>query len=128
MEVDFCCNDPNNGLFTGKVSDFNIDLPCGEPLELSGPECRITVLVNRIKIGQKSFLFRNYREWVGNWCWNAATLEDEAVWRLVSYLRDVKKWTCQCGPTGLFDLINENRGEPLSREKWNDALKAGSPE
>jgi len=48
----------------------------------------------------------NYREWFGNWCWDAAWIAGVDAVGIANYLARLKYWHCEYAPTEFFDKFN----------------------
>ena len=101
VAVDFACNDPDNGLFAGKVWQAQID---GNDVERVNVVA-FTELPGEIRIHRKKFVVSDCKEWVGNWCWNRYWMTVREANRLASHLRD-NGWSCTCGEDRFFDFMN----------------------
>lgn len=99
VPVDLLCNDPRNGLFTGRVEALNV----GPNMSLQstrfewGP--RLRYLSNEtplagIAIARKHFPIVGYKYGAGNWCWDRVLMKDAHATELLNWLR----------PKGWFDL------------------------
>lgn len=87
IQVMLCCNDPDNGLFDGRLSGLEI----GPNMKFSstqwtGPAIR-WVGTNGMRIAGKTFNFDGYRNWVGNWCWDCVTMRGDEVLKLLNWPR-----------------------------------------
>lgn len=110
--VHLCCNNPDNGFFDGRLLKVEY-----EGLELIHDDwlrgCSINFLGNgrAVRISRRVFHYRDMREWVGNWCWNAISMDKKEAHRLILYLRDSGQWTCEGGPTRIYDWFNKSAKE-----------------
>lgn len=114
-----CCNDPDNGLFTGRVARLNIGRAELEPHTLYEP--RFAVLSNGdIRLSGKCWPVTHSKEWLGNWCWNGYRIGDgldgkptkTTGWWMVDFatwLRGRNLFTCTHGPCDFFDWFNHER-------------------
>src|SRR5690606_2817915 len=75
IQVDLYCNYPRNGLFAGQLWALKVgpNMEFGSKFIDWGP--RLRFLDGRIAIAGKHFPITCYREWVGNWCWDAVRIE-----------------------------------------------------
>ncbi|RIV82963.1 hypothetical protein D2V17_14265 [Aurantiacibacter xanthus] len=104
--IDLACNDPDNGLFAGRVAaaccgGMTIEPPWGKPV-------KFTVLTGRkIRLHRKVFkLASPTTEWVGNWCWNRYRFTDGEAQRLLRTLKS-HGWIATDGPVSLCDWWDE---------------------
>jgi len=102
--IDFACNDPDNGLFAGRVNmaqygDAEIEAPCWEGYAFT--------LLDRgtIRIHGHAFPIHASRDWVGNWCWNRYFLLRDDAKRLLLCLRS-HGWRATCAPARFYDWWN----------------------
>ena len=101
--IDFACNDPDNGLFDGRVSSAMYgDIEFEAPL-LDG--FRFTNLGQAIRIHRRAFPVLGSIEWVGNWCWNRYKLERTDAKRLLLTMRE-HGWQVTCGPVRFCNWWN----------------------
>lgn len=112
VRLDFCCNDPDNGLFDGRVAgvqlpDLDLELMASD---LRGPTLRI--LGNGLlRIGRRTFKSVASKEWFGNWCWNAYFFAPPVAVELLCYLHSLGKFSADQGEERLFALWR--RTEPF---------------
>lgn len=107
VAIDFACNDPDNGLFAGRIAmaqygDAEIEPPNWEGYaftELAG---------EAIRIHRRSFPIHGKREWLGNWCWNRYFLLREHAKPLLMHLRG-HGWRVTCGPSPFYHWWNDGR-------------------
>jgi hypothetical protein len=103
VAIDFACNDPDDGLFAGKVAMGAID---GNDVETPhGGDVTFTELLGGFRIHRKSFVFVESKHWVGNWCWNRYWLTVKEANRLVEHLR-AHGWHCTCGEERFYERFN----------------------
>lgn len=108
MDVHVCCNDGRNGLFEGRVTAIELSDMTLEHCSEHG--CKFTVLGDGLfRLSRRVFKFNAWREWVGNWCWNAYQLDKDEARRLLQYLKKSGRWTCTDGPEELFEWFNKPR-------------------
>lgn len=83
--VMFACNSDRNGVFLGRCDAVHIDDEC---IRLHGPWLRLTEPTKDrpwLRFGRRRFGTLGWKEWVGNWCWNAAWMSRDEARRLVAY-------------------------------------------
>jgi hypothetical protein len=103
VAIDFACNDPDNGLFAGRVCFAQID---GNDVETRhGSDVTFTELPTGFRIHRKKFAAADTKHWVGNWCWNRYWLTVKEANRLVEHLR-ANGWACTCGDERFYDRFN----------------------
>lgn len=106
--VHICCNDGDNGLFTGKARGVSV----GE-LELDhhdmehGASFRVDDVT--FHLSNKMWPYDWSKEWLGNWCWNAYRLKFanktalEATVSFLKWLRGRRTFSVTGGPERLWD-------------------------
>jgi hypothetical protein len=112
IPVHLCCNDPDNGNFSGRVWSMEI----GPNMEFEsrrwwsfqrgpwGPCLRYLWGDRpRIVIAGRHFPITFHKEWYGNWCWDLVHMPGEAVLELLNWAKFRKWFTCSCGETRLFN-------------------------
>ena len=102
IPVDFACNDPDNGLFAGKVWMAEID---GNELERGAGEVRFAETEKGFRIHRREYAAADRKEWFGNWCWNRFWLPVKEANRLAEHLR-ANGWRCTCGEVRFASFIN----------------------
>jgi hypothetical protein len=106
--IDFACNDPDNGSFSGRTG-----MAVYGDAEIESPDIyggyKFTELdhgsIGFIRIHRRKFIYTDAREWVGNWCWNRYYLRRDEMKRLLLTLRD-NGWRVTCGPSRFYDWFN----------------------
>jgi hypothetical protein len=116
-----CCNDPRGGLFQHWLGDATIEVR-GESVELNGHRVRMAFKGGgKLRIGKVEVQPLSFAEWVGNWCWDSATLTDEDARQVVNYLIG-HGWHCTSGPVEWYDRINGDRlsgdGGDITADEW----------
>lgn len=110
VTIDLCCNDPDNGMFAGRVcqialgdglfsayaSSWNITSFRGCP--------RLRQIPGAIVLAGKAWPIRGRCEWHGNWCWNRYFLSDVVGARFMSWLHGRKLFEVDEAETRLFNL------------------------
>lgn len=104
------CNDHRNGSYTGHVSTIHIADSHGDVLLLAGDRplsCGVSRSPNsnklrNLRIGHLRLRLHSYSTWVGNWCWDEATLDTDDLAKVVNYLRK-RGWHCEGGYAELFN-------------------------
>lgn len=101
IAIDFCCNDPDNGEFAGRVAaaDYSgVDLV----YDYYGPGLKFTVSGRTIRIHRRVFPFSKRIFWIGNWCWDRFWFHRADGVRLLRTMRDSGKWQIEGGPVTLI--------------------------
>lgn len=105
VEVLLCCNNPDNGVFTGRLCAIEVGPnlrfeTAGLWSERLGPCLRYLwreerphrgAGTQRIAISGRYFPIINYRCWFGNWCWDAVAMRGATVLALLNWMKR-KPW------------------------------------
>ena len=107
------CNDPDNGLFSGRASMLQIG---NAELELrSWHEPKFFEFDDTIRLAGKKWPIEDRKDWLGNWCWNAYRIGDGTRtigWWMVDFatwLRGRNLFRCTHGPSDFYDWFNGER-------------------
>jgi hypothetical protein len=114
MQLMLAVNDHRNGNHTGQVDQVEVDDLIyleGEPVS-----CNVNERQN-LEVDNLRFYLENYNTWVGNICWDCATLESADIAKIVNYLRLIG-WDCTEAETSLFDAYHD--GEPITAKMLED--------
>ncbi len=104
--LDFCCNDPDNGLFAGRVEGIQLydTDPVFELEPRREPAPKFTRLEeSAIRISGKRWPILGEKEWFGNWCWNQYVFDVEVAADLLIWLNQRGLFTLSCGDERLFN-------------------------
>jgi len=119
MQLMLAVND-DNGMHTGQVDQVEVDdLICleGEPVSCIYLPCALM-------IGSLWFEHKGYQTWVGNICWDCATLESVHIATIINYLRSIG-WDCTEAETSLFEAYHN--GNPITAKMLEDLACSPSP-
>jgi hypothetical protein len=124
--IELCCNDPDNGNplgaacaieFSGNGQDVAGSakvvntLIGGGDVRMSRKVCENSCPANRyakyvLRIGRLKVFCFEYREWFGNWCWDAAWIAGADAVGVANYLTRLKYWHCEYAPSEFFEKFN----------------------
>jgi hypothetical protein len=115
FQVMFCCND-DRGNFAGRVEAIEIH----DEIRLFSPKATPPVMkwterpaYTNVQVGRRAFSCRNHQAWVGNWCWDTATMTEKQALLLIKHLLEtgwvVEEWA-ESGP--FSQLVAEHRTTP----------------
>lgn len=112
--VHLCCNDPDNGLFAHRVAALEI----GPNMHLVAADWyrppRMRFLDNnKISISGMHFSITWYKQWYGNWCWDAVKMPGRDVVRLLNMIARRKNFDIEEGEHRLFNKFR-------SGSEWSD--------
>mgnify|MGYP001586949662 FL=1 len=124
------CNDPANGIHTGRCDGIEIFTSEKHPdalLELHGTAWRChREEVSWLIFGRQRLLIRRYKAWVGNWCWDAAIVP--AVFDIANLLVALQRstyWDVESGDSKLFDTWHARAAKRQTWERLlSEAMKA----
>lgn len=119
VHVMFCCNEPDHGHFTGRVSQIDISVDGHDGIQINlqaRVEPKFKVEKDRVKVSRRHFPIRpgSYFEWTGNWCWDSARMTKPVAADLLNYLRTLPTAQCEGGYTVLCDKWDS--GKPFKGE------------
>lgn len=114
VTIMLCCNDWRNGNptpYAESVELFECQLSGGrvrvdwdkKPL----PESKPYQGEQTLRVGKLRLPCLAYNTWVGNWCWDAASIRLIYAVEIWNYLAERPDWHCEAGPVKLFQLFNE---------------------
>jgi hypothetical protein len=82
--ISVCCNHWRNGMFDSRLRA--IEFP-GLELAASGRVPVIQFIGEKLmRISRQNFEIIGVKDWYGNWCWNAVTMERDEAKRLFRWL------------------------------------------
>jgi len=120
IRISFACNDPANGIFTGRVDGINVEslYQIGSTAWDASLEHRhvegVTITVdhqrNRFRIHRVWFPFVRRIPWFGNWCWEAFEMTRPQAKQLLLLMRERRCWSCDEGPKAFYRWWNKGRG------------------
>ncbi len=114
--VDLAVNDPANGQFAGECDMLTI----GGVITLEGDPTWVRLCnfehggaheINRLFMCGCSLQVFSYRQWVGNWCWDAVEIQVKSAAGFMQLLRESSHWTCTEAESDLFEAYQS--GQPL---------------
>jgi hypothetical protein len=117
--LQLCCNDPDNGNFTGRVSAVE-----AHGLKLAsrtwdwGP--KLTVGDGFIRIGGMKLRGGLAKSSYGNWCWNAYRVESDDLMKLINWPKFREWFDVEEAPERVFTAYRAGR-----RLKWKRSKTQG---
>ena len=124
MLLMLCCNDPANGMHTGRCDSIEVLASAKSSpvlLELHGNASRCVRNGSWLRIGHQRLFCANYKEWVGNWCWDAAHIPATSdVAQLLVALQRSPYWDVEAGATLLHDAWQKRN---LALQEWQHLLE-----
>ena len=128
MLLMLCCNNPDNGMHTGRCDSIEVfaSVKDSDPLlKLHGSSWRCVRDGSWLKIGHQRLFCTGYKEWVGNWCWDAAHVPATFdVARLLVALQRSPLWDAETGVMLLYDAWKKQN---LAIQEWQHLLEWRSP-
>ena len=92
--VSFCCNDGRNGVCLEKFSDVEFTCYDDSIVSLHGPETSVLLVTDEgppvVVVGDSPYPYLTSQSWVGNWCWDAVTMD-------LSHARALLGWLVKLG-------------------------------
>lgn len=131
MILELCCNNPNNGSPLYQSETVQISAAGGEfEITMEGPPIVTRLRADgRLQFGTLILPITGYKEWFGNWCWDAASVDHKQARRALCYMIQ-RRWQCTEGPSEVYDYLkgNEKIASKFERryfcaEGWDEMLK-----
>lgn len=113
LYLDVACNDPDNGVFSGRAMQLNIGTAELEAKDFERGYA-FAELDGAIRLAGKRWQIESAKEWVGNWCWNRYLLAKRDLtvrWYLtefVTWLRARDLFHCSVATSDFYDWFNGN--------------------
>ena len=104
LPIDMACNDPDHGLFAGRIEQISIGSAFLELTIRRQPIRLVELPDGRLRIAGRVFPITCSAEWVGNWCWNRYWLDLEQAVKFVVWLHRRRFFDCDEGEERLFNL------------------------
>jgi hypothetical protein len=101
----------------GQVDRVEID----DLISLEGEPVSCVYLPQAVMVGSLWFNHEGYQTWVGNICWDCATLESKDVAAIINYLHKLG-WSCTEAETGLFEAYHND--ESITAKMLEDLMEA----
>lgn len=135
------CNDPNNGVHTGRCDAIEIltDWQDSDPLlKLEGAAWRCSLVADTDRVwpdgerfegilhfGKLSLPWRDAKSYVGNWCWDAVVVPVSDAARLIATLWQSPRWDIEEGEQSLFDAWKARTTRPglTATQQWEVLLR-----
>ena len=133
VRIDFACNDPDNGVFAGRVPQ--IHLP-NEMLSLTAEQWDITSEARcpKLRIEGDEMIVLSGKQWpavgsrerIGNWCWSAWWFEPATGWAFLRWLHGRRLFACEQAEEDVFQRWNGDREWPAEPDiaflvRWAEA-------
>lgn len=140
ITVSFCCNNPDNGIFDGRVAGVEIHGSDGcdislEPRTIPAPRFawlddppkpHDSCETAGFKVARFRFRCAPYRSWYGNWCWDAVKMSGVEVLRLCRVLCQAG-WSCSEAACEFADAWDKGHMQ-ITRDVLHRALIPDQPE
>lgn len=101
--IDVACNDPDNGLFSGRAEQISIGYDLLE-LEARGAPPKFVELANGFRLAGKSWYSPQSKYGVGNWCWNGYWMKTGHAAHFLSWLHSRNLFSVSSGESRLFNM------------------------
>lgn len=107
--VAFACNDYRNGNDLGRAESVNVCYGTAPTIELQGSSKVFRLHNPRVlRVGRRLYPIISFREWYGNWCWNAVCVNRIVASMIVNQLIDAG-WHCDGAATDMFEKLNSKK-------------------
>lgn len=90
MIISVCCNNAENGLFTGRAVAIEINRNCYESANPKG--VKFADHDRKIRMHRKEIKVLDAKDWVGNWCWNEYSIKDDDAKALHEIIKSNGLW------------------------------------
>jgi hypothetical protein len=108
VRVDFACNDPDNGLFAGRVGSIHIyDQDPVIELESTGADRKIAIEPGGFRLAGRVFEHHGHRTWIGNWAWDGLWMTVDEAARMLAWLHRRQLFQLTTGESGLHQQWRE---------------------
>lgn len=121
VNIDVCCNDPDNGFFARKAWMISWNDAEFEADDWDG--YAFTEAAGFIRLHRRKFTVLTSRHSVGNWCWNRYGLSRDDAKRLLRVMADTGFWHCSCAPARIYDWF-ARRADVATRERLDGRAAA----
>lgn len=142
VSIALCCNNPDNGMFTGELVAVDVgteellrlesvyDPPSGANLSYS---FRITErnkgwgcdrVEGIMSIAERPFPIIGYKQSWGNWCWDCVIVTPETAIEIINHLKSLGCFSCHVGDSNFFETFNEE-GLSFNESHLPDLCKWG---
>lgn len=119
VRIDFACNDPDNGNFTGQVEAVQLMDGMLE-LESWGRPRRLVDLGGKIRFSGKTWPITGSKYGVGNWSWDGYLMKPPVAVDFLVWLHGRRLFDCTAGWDVLYDLWQGDA--PLDRDAIFESL------
>jgi hypothetical protein len=130
VRIDLACNDPDNGIFAGRLCQVNV----GRLLDLTARNWSITSFRgcpslregrDVIAVSGKRWPIVRSEEWVGNWCWNGYWMREQVARQFLVWLHGTGRFQCEGGDSDWASAWDEPSPLPLEPDKDEQADLSG---
>lgn len=122
IAIDIACNDPDNGLFDGRIAGIELAHRC---LSLQPRvwkrEPRMRVTDTHLVVSNKKFPIIDWQEWLGNWCWNRYWVTLDTAADFFTWLHAKNTFSVDMGDTELFHLWKADG--PFARDDFRALIE-----
>ncbi len=103
VRVDVACNDPRNGVFTGRAEQIQIGSDLIDLEAKRHPAPAFAEVDGTIRLAGMAWPICGWDGWVGNWCWNGYWLKIDDAVRFLTWLHQRDLYTLSTGETRIFN-------------------------
>lgn len=138
VSISFCCNNPDNGMPTGRFSNVEIgdNLLSLDNQFYPAKEPRLSYLfrtvgnngfvadqaTGSIKVSRRRFPVIGYKYGWGNWCWDLVLVTPKAAIELANYLQHLGLWSAE-GDAEWCDQWDTSKPFDPQDAKWIQSLE-----
>lgn len=110
IHIMLAVNDPDNGIETGYVRAIDFDDLLSVWAYDPVMTCRC-VGNDKLRLGRRVFPIQGYTTWVGNWCWDAVSVDIETANAIAEHIRKSGKFSPEQGVIEVWDAWDN--GQPI---------------
>lgn len=126
-KIMLACNDWRNGNWLGvceSVEIADITLVGGRVTSAHSSERLINAKAyegdTTLRVGRVSIPCLSYKTWVGNWCWDCASVRAIHALKVMNYLAGKPDWHCEEAEFEIFKAFNDRR--VVTVDEWKRYL------
>ena len=126
--IELCCNDGDNGAFTGFASAIHVgdlELISRRWHHASRPGPRLRIEADRFVLAGKAWPYERMKSYFGNWCWEAFWVEPDVCADFLIWLHGRRLMSVEIAEHRVFNLWKSN--QPLGSSRDFIARYFGKP-
>lgn len=117
MHIMLAVNDPDNGCHSGYLRAVDFDDLLSVWAYDNAMTCRY-ISDHKLRIGRRVFPIQGYTTWVGNWCWDAISVDYDTANAIAEHIRNSGKFSPEQGVIEVWDAWDN--GLPIYLKAGNE--------